>query len=756
MSKLFNSLTGRFLLFGLLLVALVSLPAERWFSKRATSQLSEWLAPQLSGTLSQDYARFTDFINNFYNIPQLMAASETSITAGRAIQQQIEAGTAPQQQWVGRPAWLPPISLWRTSIQPDLFLWISGDRQIREYMPLLRMDYRPLLLQLQLQMDSLLTEGSNEVLLKEIDERDTLLSVARVKEGLGWIMAVKFIDNRLLSKIIPSARDSLAVSLIIDGNTDNIIASNQPDRIADGLPLDDLMASWKIGGETNFSDGNSELLIRYLLVFPRSELTLLSESILTQQRPVLVVMVLLPLLIIVLFAIYMLQRVDSVTNRVVDYASLELNKRPDEEVAQLQGDALQRLDQVIASTTKEMSHRADALKQQKDETHAILDSMSEGLVVVDGEGIILKANPQMQKMVGVCGGKIIGIVLSEILVEEPEPYLNCKMGEPIPVNVSRASLDSASTGQQGEVLVIHDLRERIAIEEERAALKQANEIAYQAGMAEMNASIFHNIGNTVGGLTHQADSLAEYNQSIEAMASAFGGVVEPAREAIAALPDSVGPGVLQQLPTGLEQGAGLLKENSEQSGELIGKIQKGVRHISEIIRIQQQMAHGIESSDYQHPEFALHELIEDAVEMEQTVSEKYGIEFALELDRELPMAACSRNRLLQVVINLIKNSREAIIERQGASGAATGKIGIVLEPHGNDQFRVMIRDDGIGIEPEVQQALFQYGFTTKAEGNGFGLHSVANFAKEHGGEIEVLSEGRERGCEIRITMNYRT
>ena len=44
------------------------------------------------------------------------------------------------------------------------------------------------------------------------------------------------------------------------------------------------------------------------------------------------------------------------------------------------------------------------------------------------------------------------------------------------------------------------------------------------------------------------------------------------------------------------------------------------------------------------------------------------------------------------------------------------------------------------------QRLFEFGFTTKKDGHGFGLHASANLAKEMGGELSARSEGLNRGA----------
>jgi signal transduction histidine kinase len=57
-----------------------------------------------------------------------------------------------------------------------------------------------------------------------------------------------------------------------------------------------------------------------------------------------------------------------------------------------------------------------------------------------------------------------------------------------------------------------------------------------------------------------------------------------------------------------------------------------------------------------------------------------------------------------------------------------------------------VEDDGIGIPESNILKIFRYGFTTKADGHGFGLHGGALAAKQMGGALSASSEGVGRGA----------
>lgn len=66
--------------------------------------------------------------------------------------------------------------------------------------------------------------------------------------------------------------------------------------------------------------------------------------------------------------------------------------------------------------------------------------------------------------------------------------------------------------------------------------------------------------------------------------------------------------------------------------------------------------------------------------------------------------------------------------------------------------RISVADNGVGISAENVQRLFTYGFTTRKDGHGFGLHSGAIAAKEMDGALLVQSEGPGRGATFTLQL----
>jgi signal transduction histidine kinase len=128
----------------------------------------------------------------------------------------------------------------------------------------------------------------------------------------------------------------------------------------------------------------------------------------------------------------------------------------------------------------------------------------------------------------------------------------------------------------------------------------------------------------------------------------------------------------------------------------------------------------------------LNDMLDEIVLLMQDELSASKITLRREIKKELPVVRGSRDKLKQVILNLISNAREAM--PQG------GHMDIVASAE-NGTVRLAVKDDGVGIAKENLSRIFDAFFTTKKEvsGVGLGLSVCYSIVHQHGGTISVAS-----------------
>ena len=98
------------------------------------------------------------------------------------------------------------------------------------------------------------------------------------------------------------------------------------------------------------------------------------------------------------------------------------------------------------------------------------------------------------------------------------------------------------------------------------------------------------------------------------------------------------------------------------------------------------------------------------------------------------------DRIKQAVLNICLNAIEAIRDEQAEAGVRKDYVIELDVTEGDRSYCIAIRDNGPGIDKDVQGRIFDPYFTTKNEGTGLGLINVSKILEAHGGSIEVESE----------------
>jgi signal transduction histidine kinase len=113
----------------------------------------------------------------------------------------------------------------------------------------------------------------------------------------------------------------------------------------------------------------------------------------------------------------------------------------------------------------------------------------------------------------------------------------------------------------------------------------------------------------------------------------------------------------------------------------------------------------------------------------------------------VPLVRTDRHKLLQIIVCFVNNARDALL----MSRTDPPRVEIRLHREGDDAV-VSIEDSGSGMSAETLAQLWQFGFTTKLHGHGFGLHRSALAAREIGATLTAHSDGPDRGARFSVRL----
>ena len=269
--------------------------------------------------------------------------------------------------------------------------------------------------------------------------------------------------------------------------------------------------------------------------------------------------------------------------------------------------------------------------------------------------------------------------------------------------------------------------------------------ARHAGMAEVAIGVLHNIGNVLTSVNVSAslvdkrlrDSKVQGLQRVVELLAAhradFGRFI---------LEDEKGkllPEYLTTLSVHLEL------ERKDALTEL-ESVTKGIDHIKQIVSSQQSMARGASLVEDVDPL----KVMEDALQINMPSLSRHGVTVERNYDMALASFVADRHQILQILVNLVSNAVRALKESDAPQKTIVVTVGCGTD-HGHILWRV--QDGGVGIPYENLHRIFEYGFTTKADGHGgFGLHTAALAASLMSGSLKVQSDGSGAGATFTLEL----
>ena len=322
------------------------------------------------------------------------------------------------------------------------------------------------------------------------------------------------------------------------------------------------------------------------------------------------------------------------------------------------------------------------------------------------------------------------------------------LGAAIERGQTRAALIEAKDNLEHKVFErTRELRAEIeAKEQARAKLAEAQQllmdVSRKSGMAEIATGVLHNVGNVLNSVNVSASLVSQRirrsrSGEVAKLAALF-------QEHQADLPGffAADPRARKVIPFLLSLSRSIETERAHVEAEL-SQMAKNIDHIKQVVMMQQSYAQvaGVTET------LPVAGVVEDALRITESGMARNGIQLLREFQPMPPMTV-DKHKILQILINLLRNARQALDGSQLPDKA----IAVSISSHAPGRARIEVRDTGVGISPENLTRIFSYGFTTKRDGHGFGLHMSALTAKEMGGSLTVRSDGPGAGATFTLEL----
>ena len=302
------------------------------------------------------------------------------------------------------------------------------------------------------------------------------------------------------------------------------------------------------------------------------------------------------------------------------------------------------------------------------------------------------------------------------------------LGLSVLLGVAMLLSDRLSTQVTGTMLA-SNIRLQVEVDDHEATRRKLEElyselvdIARQAGMGQVATGVLHNVGNALNGVTTSvALAMSEVNRA------------SPALERVAALMEQPELTVEKR-----ETVAAYLRRLDVSYAERLGRVQQELEcirnaseHMASVVTAQQELA----TTSGMVERVPVRQIVGQAHLLLNTSLIRHHIEWVLDVPPDL-IATLDRHRAVQILTNLLANGRDAMRD-------VTGERRLVVRATGQEGWiAIQVTDTGSGVSQALAERVFEHGFTTKADGHGFGLHSSALAATEMGGRLSLKAADR--------------
>jgi PAS domain S-box-containing protein len=346
------------------------------------------------------------------------------------------------------------------------------------------------------------------------------------------------------------------------------------------------------------------------------------------------------------------------------------------------------------------------LKEANDFLMKLIESSVDGIIVTNMKGDILLFNNGAEKLLGYESDEVVGKmhirniyppgVAKEVMDKLKSPdyggvgkltsfpiFHRRKDGELIEGDLSASLIYDEKGNEIASVGIFKDLRERLRIERElqkmQEALLQSEKLA---AMGRLTSQIAHELNNPIYGIMN----------------------------------------TLELLKTEISP--------ESKRRRILDLSLSEIQRLSEMLR---NMLSFSKPEEEKRRPIKIDELIEGILLVMEKQMRESNVQVETFFDPDIPEIMASTNQMRQVVLNILKNAKEAMPK----GGTLT-----VRTSREDNRVLIHIQDTGMGVPEEIRDKIFEAFFTTKqkVKGVGLGLSVCYGIIKDHGGDIKVESE----------------
>lgn len=378
--------------------------------------------------------------------------------------------------------------------------------------------------------------------------------------------------------------------------------------------------------------------------------------------------------------------------------------------------------------TRDVTERKEfeqRLSRSEEQLRLAFNSMAIAKAVCDPDGRFRRVNPAACSFWGYSEAQLLSMRLADIALPEDRQRLASTMLSLAARSVTRADLflrfehpdgriihghffgsgisGGSNSPNNGEIVVqVVDQTHQVHAEEEaRTHRERLAHVTRLSTVGEMAAGIAHEINQPL-------TAIATFAQACQRLLR----VPEPEHDEILDALDQIDKQALR-------------------AGEVI-------RRLRTMVRKRESVRERVD----------INGLVRDIVKLAELDGRVHDYDISQKLEPGLPRVLVDPVQIQQVVLNLVRNGREAM---QGVARPSDAKITVASRRAGESEIEVTVEDQGMGVSEEDEAELFHPFYTTKGSGMGMGLSICLSIVAAHGGRL-WFTRNPKQGTTFHFTL----